>query len=107
MGGGGMVSLGKDEVKGKESRRLCSVGSHIGWVAGFWSGRPRAVSSDGRGVNGSDWVTGRDPREATVCDQIAWRRLAWYLDWTDVISGLKHFKHLIAPRYQFWFNYEG
>jgi hypothetical protein len=26
MGGGGMVSLGKDEVKGNESRRLYSVG---------------------------------------------------------------------------------
>jgi hypothetical protein len=59
---------------------------------------------DGRGVNGSDWVTGHDPREAGVCDQIAWRRLAWYLDWTAVITGLKH---LIAPGYQFLFDYEG
>jgi hypothetical protein len=42
MGGGGMVSLGKDEVKGNESRRLRRVWSS-GWVWLVWS-----VSSDGR-----------------------------------------------------------
>jgi hypothetical protein len=90
-----MVSLGKDEVKGNESRRLCSVEwvglvvwspaacCFVGWEAGL---RPL----DGRGNERCRSGYRRDPCEVGVCDLV-------YLDWTAV-SALKLFKHLIAPR---------